>query len=70
MLVFLFKNGKREDFLEFGKSRYLNLIIILFIFICIFLVIVYFLVLIIFYNKFRNIRGIIIIYIVLFIKLY
>lgn len=70
MLALLFKNGKREDLLEFGKNRHSNLTITLPIFTCTFSVIVYFLALIIFHDKFRNIRGIIIIYIVPFIKLH
>lgn len=67
MLALLFKNGKREDLLEFGKNRNSNLTITLPIFTCTFSVIVYFLALIIYHYKFRNIRGIIIIYIVPFI---
>lgn len=59
MLALLFKNGKREDLLEFGKSRHSNLTITvtLPIFTCTFSVIVYFLALIIFHYKFRNIKA-------------
>lgn len=68
MLALLFKNGKREDLLQFGKSRLSNLTITLTIFTCTFSVVVYFfLALVIFQYKLENVRGINNIYTVPFI---